>query len=293
VHFSVVIATKDRSGYLDRTLASLTQQSGAPMFEVIVVDNGSSDETPTVIERYRQSNLSIAHVFDARPNRGRARNLGVARATGDYIAFCDDDVWLPEGWLAAHAAAQAQDDFVVNGPILNVPGYDRRPKPSVANYSGAFLCTCNASLAKVRFERAGGFDESFELYGWEDTELGLRLRAAGARRRFAWDAYLWHIKRPSENTLAVQLGKAVEKARMARRFVNKHPSARARLATGAHGLNRMRARYLLPDWLLALYGGVATSDRAPSWIAGAAAGQLVDALYTRELVRGLDADDAG
>jgi glycosyltransferase involved in cell wall biosynthesis len=286
VDFSIVIATKDRRAYLERALESLQHQVGAPAFEAIVVDNGSTDGTRELIEHYDGSLAPVRYVVEPRPNRGRARNRGVEAARGRYVLFCDDDVWVPPGWIAAHAAAQVGDDHVVNGPIINVPSYDVMPKPAPANYSRAFLCTCNASLAKAAFERAGGFDEGFDLYGWEDTELGVRLREAGCRWRFAWEAYLWHIK--PEATLELESRKAVEKARMAGLFLQKHSSSRARLATGAHPLNLFRARYLLPDPLLAFYAGLSTSRSVPGWVRTIGRGQLLDGLYARELVRVID-----
>jgi len=291
MEMSVVIATKDRQRYLERTLASLREQAGAPSFEVIVVDNGSTDGTRSVVDARAGGGFPVSYVSEPQPNRGKARNRGVDAARGEYVLFCDDDVQLPAGWLAAHRAAHRAGERVVNGPILNVESYARRPAPRPVNYSRAFLCTCNASLSKRAFLAAGGFDEAFELYGWEDTELGVRLRDFGLGWTFAWDAYLWHIKPPEENTLAVEIRKALERAQMARRFVTKHPSQRARLATGAYGLNVLRGRYLLPDWLLALYAGFATSARAPKWIAGLTRAQLLDAVYTRELVRALDTAD--
>lgn len=287
--FSVVIATKDRASYLKRALASLQTQREAPAFEVIVVDNGSSDATRSVVEEFALGSPVVRYLTASQPNRGKARNHGVALASGRFVLFCDDDVELPQRWVAAHAAAHdGSVEFVVNGPILNVPTYASRPMPKPANYSRAFLCTCNASLSRAAFERVGGFDESFDLYGWEDTELGVRLRLAGVRWKFSWDAYLWHVKPPEENTLAVESRKAIEKARMARRFLAKHPSSRARLATGAHPLNLVRARYLLPDWLLVLYAGLATSQRAPAWLNAILRAQFLDAIYARELVRALD-----
>jgi glycosyltransferase involved in cell wall biosynthesis len=288
--FSVVIATKDRREFLRRTLESLERQIEAPPFDVIVVDNGSADDTKSVVEAHAERVPAVRYVAEPQPNRGRARNRGVKLAAGRYVLFCDDDVSLPPGWLAAHAVAQTGDDCVVNGPILNVPSYAATPAPTFANYSRAFLCTCNASLSKEAFFRAGGFDESFDLYGWEDTELGVRLREAGCHWKFAWDAFLWHVKPPAENTLEIESRKAIEKARMAGRFLGKHPSRRARLATGAHTLNLLRARYLLPDPLLAFYAGLSSSD-APEWLRRLSRGQLLDALYARELVRALDDDD--
>lgn len=297
--FSVIIATKDRARYLQRALASLQAQIGAPPFEIVVVDNGSSDDTRSVVEAYAvlssraesrdDGSPVVRYAAAERPNRGQARNRGADIAGGKYLLFCDDDVALPSGWVAAHATAQGGAvDRVVNGPIVNVPSYEHRPKPATRNYSRAFFCTCNASLSKEAFIAARGFDERFELYGWEDTEFGVRLRLAGMRWKFAWDAYLWHIKPPDENTIAVESRKAVEKARMAARFVAMHPSRRARLATGAHALNLLRARHFLPDWLLALYAGVGTSNRVPAWLSAIARNQLLDALYARELVRSLD-----
>lgn len=288
--FSVVIATKDRQEYLRRTLESLEVQTHAPPFEVIVVDNGSSDGTKSVVEACAGRSNPVRYLNEPQPNRGKARNRGVQVAAGRYVLFCDDDVWLPPAWVAAHGASQNGDDEVVNGPILNVPSYDARPLPTFANYSRAFLCTCNASLSREAFFRAGGFDETFDRYGWEDTELGVRLRQAKCRWKFAWDAFLWHVKPPAENTLEIEIRKAIEKARMAGRFLTKHPSRRARLATGGHALNLLRARYFLPDRLLAFYAGLSTSD-APGWLRRVGRGQLLDGLYARELVRALDAAD--
>ncbi len=294
MNFSIIIATRDRAHYVERALASLDGQRAAPPFEVIVVDNGSSDGTRAIVERASSTfHMPVTYVWEAQPNRGKARNRGIAVAQGSYVLFCDDDVCLPEGWVAAHAAAHRPGDAtVVNGPIVNVDSYATRPRPQLAHYSGAFLCTCNASVERNALLEVGGFDEAFDLYGWEDTELGLRLRERGARRRFAWDAFLWHIKAPAENTLEVEARKAIEKARMAQRFVNKHPSARARLATGTYAFNAFRGR-MLPDWLLAAYAGVATDRRVPRALSALARAQFLDAIYTRELARAERDRDGG
>ena len=254
---------------------------------MIVVDNGSTDATRAVVERAAES-ATVRYCFEPQANRGAARNRGVAQAGGKYIVFCDDDVRVPSGWIAAHMAAHGGDDDVVNGPIVNVTDAAAEPRPRLGNYSHAFLCTCNVSLRKASFERCGGFDERFDLYGWEDTELGVRLRGNGARWRFAWDAYLWHVKSPDEAPLEVEARKAVEKARMARRFLEKHPSRRARMATGAHAVNLFRARYLLSEKYVALCAGIAADEKTPGWLRTVARGQFLDAVYSRELVRRVD-----
>jgi GT2 family glycosyltransferase len=289
VRVSVVIATRDRARALERALRSLDEQIGAPPFEVIVVDNGSTDATRDVVERADGAHrMPVRYVFEPQPNRGKARNRGVEVADGHLVLFCDDDVLVPPGWVGAHDAAHTGDRLVVNGPILNVASYDERPRPSLANYSSAYLCTCNVSLPRYSLIEVGGFDEAFFLYGWEDTELGVRLRTRGMRRKFAWDAYLWHVKPAAENTLEIETRKAMEKARMAIQFLKKQPTRRARLATGAFAANLVRGKYLLPDGLLALYAGAASSAWVPRPLRSMARAQFLDGMYTRELVRALE-----
>ena len=283
---SVVIATKDRAALLDGALASLRAQEHAPEFEIVVVDNGSSDATPEIARRH-----DAQYVFVREPNRGKARNAGIARAGGDLVVFCDDDVVTPPHFLAAHAAAHDAENGprAVSGPIINVPDPSQHPKPTAANVSRAFFVTCNVSVPRAALRTVGGFDETFDLYGWEDTELGARLREFGVRRAFAWDAYLWHIKPPTPESLEDALGKAIEKARMAARFVRKMPTARVKLATGAYAINLARARILAPPIAQPLFAGLASSRHVPSAVALLARGLLLDSVYTEELERQLRA----
>lgn len=287
MRLSVIIATKDRAEFLDRALHSFVKQIGAPRFEVIVVDNGSTDATPLVVDRAKAAlPFEVTYVFEERPNRGAARNRGIAAAQGHLVLFCDDDIYAPPGYLAAHDAAHTSSNLVVSGPIINVPSYHERPKPTLANFSRAFFCTCNVSVPRVALEAVGGFDEQFHLYGWEDTELGVRLRDHGMRAKFAWDAYIWHIKPPETATLNSELQKSMEKARMAARLIRKNSSARVRSATGAHRANLLRAPMLerLAPW----FAGVATDERTPAPLRALARAQLLDAVYTVELSKALE-----
>jgi glycosyltransferase involved in cell wall biosynthesis len=288
VLISIVIATKDRAALLDGALASIAAQANAPERQVIVVDNASTDATPAIARKH-----GATYLYEPQPNRGKARNRGIAAATGSVVLFIDDDVVLPPHFLAAHAQAHDASLFplVVSGPILNVPSADERPKPGPANFSNAFFCTCNVSVRKASLDAVGGFDESFDLYGWEDTELGLRLRAFDVRRTFAWDAYLWHIKPPTTETLDAALAKTIEKARMAARFVRKAPTARTKLATGAYAFNLLRAKALAPRAAQPLFAGIASSPNVPPALASFARGLLLDSVYVDELTHALAAPE--
>jgi glycosyltransferase involved in cell wall biosynthesis len=279
---SVVIATKDRAAFLERALESLTQQRSAPEFEVIVADNGSIDATPHVVaDAIERVPYQLRRIEAGRANRAFARNRGIDAAAGELIVFVDDDVWLPASFLAAHAAQHPDGGprRAVTGPIVNVPSYDERPNPSPANFSSAFFCTCNASVPKAALVEIGGFDEAFNLYGWEDTELGLRLRDAGLEHGFAWNAFLYHIKPPE--SLEVSIRRAVEKATMAAQFVRKNPTLRTRLATGAYGVNLARAKLIAP--LLPLFAGIAASDDLPKPVVAFARDRLLDGVYVKQL----------
>jgi glycosyltransferase involved in cell wall biosynthesis len=290
VKFSVVIATRDRAAFLTRALDSLGAQVGAPDFEVVVVDNGSSDATPEVVATHAaRGAFALRRIFVAEPNRGAARNAGVAESNGSILVFVDDDVWLPEGFLVAHAAAHdGVFPKAVSGPILNVPSYAAAPLPTPLNYSRAFFCTCNVSLPRTAFDAAGGFDADFNLYGWEDTELGLRLRRRDVRRAFAWKAYLYHIKPPRIETLDAALNKTVERARMAARFIAKDDGLRTRLATGAYALNLWRAKLLAPPWSQDAARRLAENRTLPAPLRALARAQALDAAYVSTLRAALE-----
>jgi glycosyltransferase involved in cell wall biosynthesis len=282
--FSVVIATRNRAALLDGALASLRAQVGAPDIEAIVIDNGSADDTGAVAARHGATVL-----YEAQPNRALARNAGVAAATGEIVLFVDDDVVLPPFFVSAHARVHDEETFphVVTGPIINIPDARSRPVPTFLNGSNAFFCTCNVSVPRNALNAVGGFDPAFDKYGWEDTDLGARLRAFDVRRRFAWGAYLWHVKLPAIETLDAALERTIEKARMAAKFVRKDPSSRAKLATGAYAANRVRAHLLAPRAAQPWLAGIATSARVPAPLARVARDLVLDSVYVDELERAL------
>lgn len=288
---SVVIATHNRAAQLADCLAALARQSQLARFEVIVVDNGSHDSTQAVIAGVASERVRGIAVAD--PNRAKARNAGIAAARGRIVIFCDDDTVAPAEFVAEHLRAhEAQPTAVVSGPIINVPDPRVAIAPSARHYSRAFFCTCNVSVPKAQLEAAGVFDERYDLYGWEDTDLGIRLRARGLRRVFAWPAFLYHIKPPNITTLERRRLLAQEKGTMAARFVRKAPTWPVRFATGAYAANFARAALVHAPPLRGLYERVARSASPGSlgWVLATEA--LVDAEYLDALKSALRRADA-
>jgi len=210
---SVVIPTHDRLETLPEVLAALEAQAGAPDFEVVVVDDGSSDGTGDwLAERRREARMPLTVL--RQPNRGpaAARNTGVAVARGQRVAFLGDDTVPSPGWLATHREAHRRrgDD-----PALAVIGYTRwhprmrlDPFLRYINEHGLqfgfallddpedvpfnFFYTSNLSLPRALL-LAEPFDLAFPYAAWEDIETGYRLmRRHGMRLAYEPGAVVSH-----------------------------------------------------------------------------------------------------
>jgi GT2 family glycosyltransferase len=116
---SVLIATRNRASLLETALETIAAQEDAPAWEAIVVDNGSSDETPELLARLAR-HLPIVALHEPRPGKSRAMNLALTAASGEFILFTDDDVRPSPRWFAElYAAWRAHPHAdVFCGPII-------------------------------------------------------------------------------------------------------------------------------------------------------------------------------
>jgi GT2 family glycosyltransferase len=237
---TIQLCTYNRARLLERVLEALFDQTlPDDAYEVVLVNDGSPDDTPAVIERVRPLARCTFTVID-QPNSGLAkgRNAGIARSTGERICFIDDDVLPTPVFAAEHLAGDDRyGDVVVRGAVINTASFDELPMPiwTPANYSANYFWTSNVSLRRARLERAGGrFDDSFTEYGWEDIELGMRLRALGTRAVFNRFAVAFHYKPPPAGTNVAGMMRQVRaQARTAVQLRAKHPHWRVDLAIGA------------------------------------------------------------
>lgn len=199
---SVVVATHNRAARLGRLLDGLRAQSlSRDRFEVVVVDDGSTDETAALLEReHVRGDLDLRAVRRARSEGpASARDDGWRAAAGDLIAFTDDDCVPERGWLqAALGAAASSPGAIVQGRTEPDPTELDRAGPftrtiSVPGLDPAFH-TCNIVYPRSLLERIGGFDtEAFDRSpGGEDSDLAWRAIGVGARVVFAADVGVHH-----------------------------------------------------------------------------------------------------
>lgn len=220
---SVVVPSYNRALYLEVLLQSLTWSAVSPVdFEVVVVNDGGSDDLPGVVDRWRRAGLQVRLVTlrtEGPPrNNARARNAGLAVARYPIVLQTDPDIVFVDDVLAA--VRGAVDDrslcscdgyypltreatealvFRAGAPPLSADALRRaaegRPNQvhspdGVGGLHGAFACATQV------LRDLGGYDESFEYWGWEDRELLVSAAARGLKRRHLPSTLVTHLWHP-------------------------------------------------------------------------------------------------
>lgn len=221
-----MVPTRDGAARMPRLLAALRGQDITTLFEVVVVDDGS---TPPL--RLDTADLPI-RCLRHETSRGpaAARNTGWRASKAPLVAFTDDDCAPQPGWLRSLAAG-LEDADVVQGRTEPDPEQDGQLGPfshliGVTSETG-FYETCNIGYRRELLARLGGFDEGFRYPFGEDTDLAWRAKAAGARTAFAADAVVLHDVTPSDFGAHLRRLRRREGLVMA---IERHPELRA--ATG-------------------------------------------------------------
>ncbi|MDI6869815.1 MAG: glycosyltransferase family A protein [Bacillota bacterium] len=233
---SVVIPTYNRREFLRKCLLSLFEQTApGDSYEIVVVDDGSTDGTGDLVAEL--SSQAPCRVFcQHQPNSGRARarNAGIRAARGRIIIFLDSDMVVDEGFIAAHLRCQKEPGRIVHGQVINTPDFSdpRLAKPKLTDYSRAFFATGNVSVEREKLLEAGLFSEAFTEYGWEDLELGTRLRHLGLVAVRCPEARSWHyLPRLTFAQVSSIVRRERERGHMAVLYYRMHPEWRVKLAT--------------------------------------------------------------
>jgi GT2 family glycosyltransferase len=234
---SLVIPTYRRCASVRRLLESLTSQTlPRSEFEVIVSIDGSEDGTHEMVETFA-TRLPVRAIWQ--PNRGRAAacNAGIAASRGEVLVILDDDMEPDPECLATHLALHAQAARRAVLGAVPVTFDDKSPPP--ASYIRAKFerhdaklaqpgyrithrdfYSGNLSIRRALLDEVGRFDESFQVYGNEDGELGLRLSAAGVDLVYSREA---KAAQHYEKDFAALANDSMAKAKTAILSVRMHP----------------------------------------------------------------------
>jgi glycosyltransferase involved in cell wall biosynthesis/peptidoglycan/xylan/chitin deacetylase (PgdA/CDA1 family) len=263
---SVVIPTFNRRHVLERTLPTLEAQDLASSeFEVLVVDNGSTDRTLEFLKGWNPP-FAFRPLQVLRRGASAARNAGIFAASGELILFLDDDLLAIPNLLSQHCAAHddASEPHIVHGPIYVAPGsaktiirhitehfygeYNRsltadmelRYPEDIGPKIAMLSSMVNSSIPRLELLRCGGFDE--EILAAEDLELGMRLWKMGLPLHCRPAAFVreFYVK-TSRNYLRNQAPAA---GMGDWRIVHKHPEYRPYSSLASFGETRAGKRWL-------------------------------------------------
>jgi GT2 family glycosyltransferase len=203
-----------------------------PSYEVLVIDDGSTDATASIAREFGVRVIST-------PNHGlsHARNLGLAAAAGEIVAYIDDDAYPDPHWLTFLARAFMTTDHAgIGGPNIPPPG-DGPLAACVANAPGGpvhvllsddvaeHIPGCNMAFRKDRLQAIGGFDPQFRRAG-DDVDVCWRLQEQGWTLGFSAAAMVWHHRRSSIRAyLRQQIGYGDAEAMLERKWPEKYNAA--------------------------------------------------------------------
>ena len=208
---SSVICTCNRAAYLPQAIRSLAEQDMArDDYEIIVVDNRSTDSTKQIVSELMRDISNLRYVHEQKPGLSHARNRGLEEATASIVAFLDDDAIAVPGWLTAvfNAFSFQPRPVCVGGPVE--PWYEvPRPRwfpdafigchqrhygdmPRWCSYPAEQPVGCNMAFLKERVTEIGGFNGHLPKYN-DETELISRLVEAGGQIFYEPRARIRHL----------------------------------------------------------------------------------------------------
>lgn len=218
-------------------------------YEIILVDDGSTDGTLEWLETHKSQFPHVQTFQQNHQGPAVARNLGVNKAQGDTIIFIDSDLVVTENFLQAHADALVQghlklgsDRAFTYGAVINTSNFEHPTSEpyKITDFSAAFFATGNVAIPKHWLEKAGLFDTSFQLYGWEDLELGIRLKKLGLTLIKCPQAVGYHWHPPfSLDQIKSLIDKEIQRGRMGVLFYQKHPTWEVRMMIQMTWLHRL------------------------------------------------------
>ena len=240
MNVSIVIPTYNRKPILKKCLKALENQTlnnNISKYEVIVVDDGSTDGTTSWIKK---NSDVLSHVVLYEQDHGGpalGRNLGVMKSKYEIIIFIDSDLVVLNDFISCHVNKllfywnKNNKKCFTYGSVINTSNFANPESEmyKLTDISFAYFATGNVAISKELILNVGLFDTSFSLYGWEDLELGERLKKNGTKLVKCPEAIGFHWHPPFDcGQIESLISQEKERARMALIFYKKHPNLRVR-----------------------------------------------------------------
>lgn len=224
IRISVIIPTRNRCEYLKDVLESIEKQTlDMNAFEVIVVDNGSTDDTPNVVKEFKNKIGNLIYVYEEKPGLHEGRHAGYRIANSDILVYADDDIIAFPTWLEGVLESFADTAVVLVGG-KDLPKYEATPPfwilekwyelcpfghcmpqlslidfgDEVQDIPAGYVYGCNFAIRKWVVEKAGGFLpdgmpwEKVEYRGTGETYISSFIQRNGLRTLYNPKASVWH-----------------------------------------------------------------------------------------------------
>ena len=266
MNVSIVIPTYNRKPILEKCLSALENQKlnkNVLNYEIVIVDDGSTDGTSSWIRKNKEILPHVTLYEQKHGGPALGRNLGVIKSRYEIIIFIDSDLVVLDNFIVCHvekllsASRKNNSKCFTYGSVINTSNFvnPQNEKYKLSDTSFAYFATGNVAISKELILSVGLFDTSFSLYGWEDLELGERLRKRGTTLIKCPKAvgFHWH---PPFNIKQIEslVAQEKERAKMAIIFFKKHPNLRVRFMIQLTPLH-----YLL--WHLLCLGGLISTKK--------------------------------
>ena len=238
-----------------------------------MIDDGSNDGTWEWLDSYQTRMPQLRCFRQQNAGPAAARNLGLEQANGDIIVFIDSDLVVTEQFLQAHSQGLQEgiktlghERLFTYGAVINTCNFENpTAEPyKLTDFSAAYFATGNVAIPKHLLDKVGNFDTRFKQYGWEDLELGVRLKNIGVKLIKCPQAAGYHWNPAfSLDRLPALIEREQQRAKTGVLFYQKHPTWEVRLmiqmtpfhralwgllSLGGY-LNEQRLRGLL-EWLI-------------------------------------------
>jgi GT2 family glycosyltransferase len=235
---SIIVSTRNRAHFLSDCLASLAAQRSTVPYEIVVIDNGSTDSTPEVLDRWRTTEPRLRTAREDRVGLSRGMNAGIRLAKGSLLLFTDDDVVADPAWVESYVelfSRLGDAPALAGGPIVPIaedlgqwPAWfhpdglvdmdlwtypdERQLRPS------EYVFGNNMAIPARLFTRFGLWDEALGNIGdargtYEDTEFQDRVRPSGVAVWFCPSAVVWERVSPGSATARAVISHAFQRGR--------------------------------------------------------------------------------